>query len=159
MRKIICILLLVCMMPILASADPSEDLYWDYAPYAETFGAPMFEQDGVSVLDAGKNTYQAQAGSLKLIFEFTITNDIRTVLVCAKDDSCVADLLCTCPAIISWLGETDFTAFGTALSEFTMLRAGSTPASGMVGSDAFNMVTRDDYKYIFMYANNDLKAR
>lgn len=156
MKKIICILLFVCMMPVLAAADPSEDLYWGYAPYAKTFGAPMFEKDGVSVLDAKKNTYQAQAGSLKLIFEITITNDIRTILVCAKDDSCAADLLCTCPAIISWLGKTDFAAFGTALSEFAMLRANSTTAPGVVGSDAFNMTTRDDFKYVFMFANNDL---
>ena len=159
MKKILILIIAVCMTASWASADTSSDLYWAYKPYAETFGAPMFEENGVSVRDAGKNTYQAQAGSLLLIFEITVTNDIRTVLVCAKDDSCAADLLCTSSAIISWLGETDFTAFGSALSQFGMLRAGSTPVAGVVGSDAFNMVARDDFKYMFMYANNDLTAR
>jgi hypothetical protein len=159
MRKVVILIIAICMAATWASADTSSDLYWEYKPYAETFGAPMFEMNGVSVLDAKKNTYQVYAGSLKMIFEITITNDIRTVLVCAEDDLCTADLMCACIAIISWLGETDFNAFGTMLSQFAMLRAGLKPAPGVVGNDAFNMVTREDCKYIFMYANNDLKAR
>ena len=158
MKKLICILLLVCMTASLAYADTSSDIYWNYKPYAETFGAPMFEMDGVSLYNTDKNTYTVTAGEINLIFELTQTGAIRTVLVCAKDDTSAADFLCSCTAVITWLGETDFNAYGSLVAGYGMIRSGSVCAPTSIGIDSFDITSSENLKYIFLYANNDLKA-
>lgn len=156
MKKIVCVLLLVCMMIPCASADIASDLYWEYLPFADTYGAPTYKETDISLQSKEKNTYTADAGSVTIVYEITATNDIRTVIVCAKDDSCAADFLCTCTAMISYLGKTDFTAFGLMLGSFAMVRSGSESAPCPLGSDAFTIMSSDSFKYLFMYANNDL---
>ena len=158
MKKALILILAVCMTASFAYADTSSDIYWHYKPYAETFGAPMFEKDGVSPYNTDKNTYAATAGGIKMIFELTQTGAIRTVLVCAEDDTSAADFLCSCTAVITWLGETDFNAFGNLVAGYGMIRSGSVCAPTSVGIDSFDIISSENLKYVFLYANNDLKA-
>lgn len=156
MKKFLILLLAFCMTASFAVADVAEDLYWGYSPCAKTFGAPMFEKDEISLYNAEKNTYRADVGNVTIIFEITMTNNIKNVLICAKDDSCAADFLCSCAAMIAYLGKIDFMAYGNILSSFAMMRGGSVAVPGHVGIDSYGISANDDYKYIFVYQNNDL---
>lgn len=159
MKKILIMILAVCMLPILAAADPAHELFIGYIPDAMTFGAPLFEKDDVYLYNAAKNLYRVDAGTVSLFFEFATDKAIRTALVCAKDDSCAADFLCSCTAVISHLGKVDFEAFGNALCQFSMARADLASPAGKIGIDSFTMSSNDQYQYIFLYANNDLTAK
>lgn len=156
MKKLILLALALCLLVSCASADVVEDIYWDYAPCAKTFGAPMFEKDGLHLTDAEKNVYRADVGMVNLVFEITMKNKIKTALVCAKDDSCAADFLCSCAAMVAYLGGINSSAYGNILSSFAMIRGGSDSVPGTVGIDAYQVISNDDFKYVFVYQNNDL---
>jgi len=154
MKRLLCVLLLVCMISS-AGAELTSSMVYTYNSYAITAGAPE--------LDAGQalsenSTYMFNLDPLYIVFEMSPLGGIRNGAVYAKDETCAADYLCSCLAMIWYLGEFDIRASGMLINQFSALRAGHESTPYNIGADAFNIIKSDFAQYAFVYMNNDGKS-
>ena len=157
MRKLILLLLVCCFCFIssFAVADMDDHDLLVYNACASTFGAPQLADPVKSTNDM----ILFDVNSMVVGFELSPISGIRSGFIYANNDECSADFLSTGMAMISFLGETDITAFGMLLTQFCEIRAGKTTIEYSIGNDGFGVTTSDDAKYIFIYINSDGKNR
>ena len=126
----------------------------DYNITATVLGAPE--------IDAGKMQYSKEnvdytvVNGVTIIFQFSELGGVKNIAVCTSDDNTAADFICTCTAVITYFGELDLTAYGMLLYQYSSVRAGNEFYPYNLGVDAFGISSNDQYKYLFVYMNNDL---
>ena len=160
MKKLIAMFLVAVL--ILACGVSSADLdrklidHYNYCAYATA--APELDPEKAVVSAENPNLYIFPCGSYRIGFELIADNIIKTGAIYAKDDSCAADFLCSCMAMITYLGDTDVASFGMLCYQFSCIRAGFESIPSILGSDGFQMLPDDggEWKYRFIYMNNDL---
>ena len=155
MKKIIAIALMICILSSFAYADLDEKTLITYNACALVLGAPQLKGECKS-----ENDYVLyQINSLLIGFELSPTGNIRSGFIYSDDDTNSADFLCSGMAMISFLGETDMTAFGMLLMQYVRTRSGQDSVPYTLGMDQFQVVNSNAAKYSFIYMNNDNKTK
>lgn len=154
MKKFFLMTIVCCLLVSCAFADVENDVYIRYNSFAKTFHAPIANKD---TLNVNGNHYFFTAGNMKIIFEIPLNGAIRTGFVLTDDDSCAADFLSSCIAMISFFNEVSFDYYGIVLQQFMNVRMGISTIPYSLGLDAFQIMTSDRGKYSFVYSNNDMK--
>jgi len=146
MKRLITVFIALMMICSCAAAELSVPMYNAFASVA---GAPKLEQ-----MVQSENKYIFSTDHLMIIFDTSSSGEITQAGVMLLDEEGAADFLCTCVAVMRYLGKVDMTAEGMFLNQFLSLRAGSTPTAFGMGADQYNMVLSDG-KYTFLYINNE----
>ena len=150
------LLVLVCVVSwSCAGAGSIGRLRMEYDSAAYVFGAP--EISGHQMVQNG-SIYTFNLGPLMIGFDFNDDGSVKRSAIYAKDDSCAADFLSSCMAMIYCLGDIDYTAFGMMLQQFTDIRNGKETMFYNIGKDVFQVLAGDTHKYCFVYLNNDQKT-
>ena len=154
MKKLIALFLIFILLTSFAYAEIDENAILTYNSYALTLGAPALK-------DLERNDDQFvvyKFNSIKIGFELSPIGGIKNGFVYCDDDADVGDFLCSAMAMISFLGETDMTAFGMLLTQFGRIHSGQSSVAYTIGTDGFAIVDSKAAKYAFLYMNNDNKS-
>ena len=155
MKKIFAVLVLFSLLFSVAYAELDEKTLITYNACASVMGAPKLEGECKS-----ENDYVLyQINSLLIGFELSPTGNIRSGFIYSDDESNSADFLCSGMAMISFLGETDMTAFGMLLMQYGRIRSGQDSVPYTLGMDQFQVVESNAAKFSFIYMNNDSKTK
>ena len=154
MKKLICILLLVCMAASCACAEVDQIMLIKYNSCASVFSAPKLD---TAQMKSTGTVYVFTMPPLIIGFEFD-GDAIKTGAVYAKDDTCAADFLASCMAMLYYLGDLDYSAIGVMLQQYMDIRRGESSIPHYIGQDVFQIITSEDTKFCMVYMNNDRKA-
>ena len=152
MKRLLAILILVCMCGS-AGAEFDHMLLLKYNAAAKTAGAPELHEKDMRSKD---NFYQFDFGQFRLIFELNQDSNVKNVAIYADNESCAADFLCSCLAVIYTFKDIDITAAGMLMMQYSSIKAGKESIPYNTGGDAFQIISSDTAKYSFIYMNKDM---
>ena len=154
MKKLLCLILLVCMTASCACAEVDQIMLIKYNSCASVFGAPKL--DMAQMKTKGTTSIFEMP---PLIIGFDFAGDVpKTGVIYANDDAYAADFLASCMAMLYYLGDLDYTAFGVMLGQYMDIRRGEESIPHFIGTDVFKIDKSDNFKYCLIYMNNDLKT-
>lgn len=159
MKKLTAVLLILILFISSAGAaglPKEEDLLLSYNAWAGTLGAESIEKGTVK---RSENIVLLPGTGYEILFFLTDDSAVEQAGVRLISEDAAGDFLLANMALISLLGEMDYTAFGTMLVQYGSFRRGETDIMpGFIGKDAFSVASdAGDYKAMFVYLNNDLK--
>lgn len=160
MKKIFAFILavLISIGAFSACASTDENIYPFIGPYndfARTVGADELDINNALVAPENQNLYFFQMGEYTVAFELS-GKSIKSGFVFTSSDACIPDFLCSCVAMVSFLGEINIPSYGMILYQFCSLRAGIDSIPDKIGKDAFQIIMDENMGYLLVYMNDDL---
>lgn len=140
MKKIACLLLILCILPACAFGDTLAEVYDRFAMYSELCGAPELP-DGANRIDKGSFYMVEYRVSDSLISGFMETgNDISGGYVICVDPASQGDFLALCVAhVYTVCGTSDaLDAYTPLLDGFLEVRKGNAQEDVTVGNMIFS---------------------
>lgn len=152
-------LFLISSIP--AYADFTDINLIKYNVCASVCGAPELSPENArtSVQDGNVVTLFK---SEKMLYGFVCdqSDHIVSVAVYAVDETCTADFICSCMAMIQLCSsDFDYSVYGSLLMQFSSIRKGNEAQIRKVGDDYFSMQSLDGYQYQFVYINKDKETK
>lgn len=152
MKKLLALTLILVCITASACAEFDQIFLTKYNAAASIFGAPELNTDTVL---SKENFYRFNNDQISIMIEMSQLGGVRTASVYTNDETCAADYLCSCLAMIYSLGGSDTTAAGMLLMQYAAIRGGRDSVPYNIGVDLFQIVSGDLGKYSFIYMNND----
>lgn len=157
MKRFLYVLLSCCLLCSTAFAVPDRSLtFAKYRSYTSVYAAPELSTEAaVSTVEEG-NKILAVFEHMSAGFIFTDSGTVESGAVYTNEDEAASDFLAECMAMIAFLGEIDFTAYGMLLNQYMSIKADrDSSVYYMASGDAFQVIKQDPYKYMFIYLNQD----
>ena len=152
MKKLVILIIALCMLMSSACAEFDGILLLKYNSAAQTSGAPTLKTENMR---SNGDYYQFNFDELSVGFEMAPIGGVRTGIIFTDDDELAADFLCSCIAMTFTLGEVSTAAAGMIIMQYAAIRAGRESTPYNLGIDAFSIVSGELGKYTFVYMNND----
>lgn len=154
MKRILAIILSVLLLIPAAGAEVDQLMLIDYNSCASVFGAQKLD---MAQMKTKGTTSIFEMPPLVIGFDFA--GDVpKTGMIYANDDASAADFLASCMAMLYYMGDMDYSAFGMMLDQYMQIRRGEQSTPYYIGTDAFMIDKSDNFKYCLIYMNNDLKT-
>ena len=157
MKKLFCLVLLVCMTASFACAEipPLTNTVLKYNSVASTFGAGKIDESTL-IVEGNTNVYQI--GNCLVGFVLDENGTVTNGAVLALDDSDDGNFLRSCMVMVTFLGEMDYSAYGHILHQYAEIKGGKEKGVFcLLGLDTFNM-TAEKAGPMLLYNNNDMET-
>lgn len=149
MKKIIAILLLLCLFVPCASADARDDFKAQYSTVAKVFGAPP-----VFTSNRYDNGIQIKlSNDLFIRASMNASGKVDTVGVYCNSTAEEGNFLAACMAVMAAFNDVDMDGYGILLNQFSKIKAGKANDSPYITKayNYFSVRTNAESKYIFVY--------